>query len=182
MPTERYDRVARALHWSVAMLLPFQLALGFTAERVASRYLADRLLASHFQLGMLILGLMAARALWWAVRAAAAGPVTVARGCRRYGAGSVHVALYVLMLVLPASGYVIWIWMGEDRVLFGLIEVPRWFDPPADDESGRALAWYVHVYGAWLLSVLVVVHVAAALWHEFVLKDGLIRRRMLRGD
>lgn len=172
----RYHAVARTLHWAVAGLVPPQLALGFAAERVTSRELSDALLAAHFQLGMLILGLMVVRVLW---RLARGAPASVhASGWPAYIERGVHGALYVLLLAIPASGYVIWIWMGAARELLGLIQVPSLFAPPLDDESGRAIAWYVHVYGAWLLAALAAGHVAAALHHQFVVRDDLIRRRM----
>ena len=93
-------------------------------------------------------------------------------------ARAVHGALYVLLLLLPLSGYVIWIWMGAERDLLGLFDVPQLFSRPNDDERGRAIAWYVHVIGAWSLTALIALHVAAACWHQWVRKDDLIRRRM----
>ena len=172
----RHHAVARALHWTVAGLVPPQLALGFAAERVADRGLSDALLAMHFQLGMLILGLMAVRVLWRVVRGT---PTPVhTPGWRAHGARGVHGGMYVLLLAIPVSGYVIWIWMDAARELLGVIEVPSLFSPPRDDESGRAAAWYMHFYGAWSLSALLVGHVMAALHHQFVLRDDLIGRRM----
>lgn len=177
----RYDAFARALHWSMATLLPTQIALGFASERVASRTTADLLLDMHFQLGILLLALLAVRIAWRLLRGApAALPTAASRWAVRFAHG-VHGALYALLAILPLSGYVIWIWMGEGRTWLGLIDVPALFAVPPEDETGRAVAWYVHVYGAWLLSALVAVHVAAALWHQFIRKDGLIRQRML-GD
>ena len=85
----------------------------------------------------------------------------------------------MLLLLLPVSGYVIWVWMDAPRQLLGVLWLPALFVPPADDESWRALAWYVHVGGAWVLSLLVVLHVAAAAWHQWWRRDGLISRRLL---
>ena len=50
------------------------------------------------------------------------------------------------------------------------------------DETGRAAAWYVHVYGAWVLSALVGLHVVAAVFHHVRHRDGYIVRRMGFGD
>lgn len=178
-PVTRYGRFARLLHWSMAVLLPIQIASGFASERVARRDVADLLLAMHFQLGVLLLALVMIRIAWRLLRGMpAALSIGIHRWRSRVAAG-VHGALYALLLILPVSGYVIWIWMGEDRTWLGLIDVPALFSVPPDDETGRAVAWYVHVYGAWLLSGLIALHVVAALWHQFVRKDDLIRRRML---
>lgn len=175
--TTRYSLPARALHWSVAALLPVQLGLGFGAEHSDDPQLSNLLLDAHFQLGVLVLALMAVRVLWRLLH----GPPRALSGAiawQRRVAGMLHAALYVLLIALPLSGYVIWIWMGADRDVFGLFELPRLFSPPHEDETGRAIAWYLHVYGAWMLSALVVLHAGVALWHQHVLKDGLIRQRM----
>ena len=81
------------------------------------------------------------------------------------------------MLALPLSGHVIWVWMGADRTLFGGLEMPALFVPP-DEETGRAVAWYVHVYGAWILLGLVCLHLLAAMFHEWTRGDDFIARRM----
>ena len=78
---------------------------------------------------------------------------------------------------MPLSGHVIWVWMGADRTLFGGLEMPALFVPP-DEETGRAVAWYVHVYGAWALSALAGLHVAAAVSRHCRQGDGFITRRM----
>lgn len=67
--------------------------------------------------------------------------------------------------------------MNADRNLLAGIELPALFVPPAD-ETGRAIAWYVHVYGAWVLVVLASLHGAAALHHQWHHRDDFIARRM----
>ena len=65
---------------------------------------------------------------------------------------------------------------GDAQDLFGLVTVPAVFTPTPDDERLWAGAWYVHFFAGWMLLGLVALHVGAALYHQFVLKDGLIRR------
>ncbi len=176
----RYGRVAGALHWLVAALLPVQLALGYASESVGDRALSDALLGAHFRLGIVVLMLVALRLAWrWRHGAPAHAPPGVAAGHWRIARG-LHRLLYALLLILPLSGYVIWIWMGADRTLFGPLEVPRLFTPPADDETGRAWAWYLHVYGAWLLTGVVALHAAAALLRAWRGRDEG-RRTSVRG-
>lgn len=163
----RYGRVACALHWLVAALLPAQLALGHASESVRDRVLSDALLGAHFRLGIVVLMLVVLRLAWrWRHGAPSHAPSGVAAGHWRIALG-VHRLLYALLLMLPLSGYVIWIWMGADRTLFGPLEVPALFTPPPDEETGRAWAWYLHVYGAWALIGLVTLHAAAALLHAW---------------
>lgn len=159
-----YPWSLRALHAAMALLVLPQWALGFVSERTADDTTAMALLRWHFQLGVLLAAL-------WLLRVgtrAATGvppPHAGARWQRRM-ARLVHLALYACLLALPASGYVIWVWMGVPRDVLGLFTVPALFTPPAEDETLRALAWYVHVGSAWTLAVLVGLHLAAAIGHH----------------
>ena len=172
---QRYPLALRLLHWLLALLLTLQIALGFAAEHAPTPALSEALFPLHFRLGMLILCLTLLRLalrLWLPVPGA--DDATPWRGWIRSG---VHGLLYGLALLLPVSGHVIWVWMGADRTLFAGVQVPALFVPPAD-ETGRALAWYVHVYGAWALSALAGLHVAAAVSRQIRRGDRFIVRRM----
>lgn len=166
--------LARWLHWGVALGLPVVAAFGWVGERADDPARGEALLRVHAALGiglLLLVVLRTARRLLGPVPAPAASP----RALRRLAAW-VHGLLYALLWLLPASGYVIWVWMEAPMDLFGWVELPRLFEPPPDDERGRAWAWYVHVWGGWGLAGLVALHVAAVGWHVLVLRDGLLRR------
>lgn len=157
-----HDVLAWTMHWTMAPLIAIQLGLGLLGERLDEPELARLLLEMHFQLGIVLLILLVLR-IGWRLHARRhwRGPA----GWRSGAATSLQLALYLVLFVLPASGYVMWVWMNETRGLFGIVQVPALFTPPAHDESGRALAWYVHVYGAYTLMVLVAMHAGAAIWH-----------------
>jgi cytochrome b561 len=175
---ERYRLPARMLHWLVAIAIPCQIYLGWTAELADSRDAGSRLIHLHYQLGVIIAVLMVLRATW---RITHGAPVALAEEprWRRRLASLTHWGLYGLLLSLPISGYVIWVWMKAPMDVFGLFEVPRLFTPPEEDETWRAIAWYVHYWSGWALIALTSLHVLAALWHQFVRRDRLILRRML---
>lgn len=160
----RYPWPLRALHAVMAVLVLPQWALGYVSERTADDATAMTQLRWHFQLGVLLAALWLLRV---GTRACAVVPTprTGARWQQRI-ARIVHIALYACLLALPLSGYVIWVWMGVPRDVLGLFTVPALFTPPAEDETVRALAWYVHVGSAWTLAVLVGMHVAAAIGHH----------------
>lgn len=173
--TERYRFPARGLHWLVAFAIPFQIYLGWASEW-ASEW--KPLLRLHYQWGVILAALMAIRLIW---RIACGSPVSSSSEHRwqRRLATFIHWMLYVLLLLLPASGYIIWVWMKAPMDVFGLFDVPRLFTPPQEDKTGRAIAWYVHYWSGWALIALALLHISAALWHQFVRRDGLISRRML---
>lgn len=174
----RYPLSARILHWSVAAGVAIQIALGWASELVSDREASRWLIHLHYQLGMVLLALMVVRGGRRMLRGTPA-PEGDPRRWRSRLAASVHAAMYFLLFALPMSGYVIWVWMGAPMEVFGVVQVPRVFSPPADDETWRAVAWYVHYWAGWALLALVALHVAAALWHQLVRRDGLISRRML---
>ncbi|QNN78419.1 cytochrome b/b6 domain-containing protein [Pseudoxanthomonas mexicana] len=146
------------LHWGLAFLLVVQFVLGLAAEHCTTRTISEALLVVHFRLGVLILGAMLVRL---ALRLVLPVPKEHLSRWRRNAKGSVHGLLYLLVLALPISGHVIWVWMGADRTLVAGIQMPALFTPP-NEENGRAVVWYVHVYGAWALLGVVCLHATAA--------------------
>lgn len=174
MNDDRYSRTARVLHWTVAVLVLLQIALGFGADW-SERPVSDRLLDQHVRIGLLILALMVLRLSW---RIATPQPrSTEAIGWRKRAAGVTHGSLYLLLLAMPVSGYVLWAWTGPALDWWGLGRVPILFRGD-DDEIWRSVAGYGHQYGAYAVSALVILHILAAAHHQFVLRDRLIGRRM----
>ena len=178
LPAERYSLVARLLHWSVATLVAVQLALGWLAQAQNDRGKSFVLLQSHYDVGITIFALVLLRILWRSTHGATpiAVPMAWWQGVL---AAFVHALLYVSLLTLPISGYVLWVWMDAPMDVFGLIEVPKLFVPVAGQYRSETIAWNVHHYTSWAICALLALHIAAAAWHEFVVRDGLISRRML---
>jgi cytochrome b561 len=87
-------------------------------------------------------------------------------------AGPVHLALYVLLFVIPIIGIVTFIWHGRNldlglfQVNFGVRKNPAVFHPT---ESA-------HRYLAYGLFALAGIHALAGLWHHFVRRDDVLRR------
>lgn len=175
---ERYRLPARFLHWLVALLIPIQLWLGWAAEASDSQEVSSRLIWRHYQLGILIAALMVFRFTWRLVHGAPKS-IDVGPAWRRRLASIIHWLIYSLLLILPLSGYVIWVWMDVPMDILGVLDIPRLFTPPNDDETGRALAWYIHYWSGWALLALILLHVGAASWHQWIRRDRLIQRRML---
>ena len=83
-----------------------------------------------------------------------------------------HGALYTLMVGMPVLGLLALAWGGKPIQPFGL-DLPL---AVAQDKTLAHLAKEVHESGATLVYIAVGLHAAAALWHEFILKDRLLRR------
>lgn len=168
-----YSGVARALHWIVAILVLGMIPAGFVmVQEGLSRPLQNGLFIFHKNTGVLLLVLMLLRVLYRLYRTPADLPDHVPK-LQRLAAGANHLALYVLLLVMPVSGYV--------RVRAGgfPIEVLDAWGVPALVPRSEALAEAaksVHFYGALLVSLVVAVHLGAALYHGVVRRDGVLGR------
>lgn len=174
----RYNLSARILHWCVAALVVVQISLGWASGWEDDRQLSFQLIRTHYQFGVLLFALMILR-LSWRLAKGVPGPSPKEPVFRRRAAAMTHWGLYALLLTMPISGYVIWVWMDAPMNVFGIIDIPKLFIPPAEDETWRANAWYIHFYSSWVVIGLSAIHIAAALWHELVIRDRLVRSRML---
>lgn len=99
--------------------------------------------------------------------APAPGPQLLQRAARL-----THGVLYVLMVGMPVLGVLAIAWSGKPIQPFGLVLTL----PLTQDKTLASLAKEVHESGATLVYIFVGLHAAAALWHEFILKDRLLRR------
>jgi cytochrome b561 len=173
----RYNGLARTLHWIVAPLVFLQIATGWLAAWERNHQESMDILAIHYHAGISIGALMVVRSLW---SLATHSPSLLHEPrMRRLAATWTHGLLYALLITMPFSGYVIWVWMDAPMSLGGVVELPELFAPPPHDETGRAIAWYIHAFSSYALMGLLALHIAAALYHEFILRDRLVRDRML---
>lgn len=169
---EHWGRVARFLHWGMAVLILAQLALGWLASDMARSPEKIQWMTGHKSLGITILLLAVFRIAWRVLHGRPAKPPGLPRWTR-LAARLSHVALYVVMLALPLSG---WLVASASRLpwkLWWWLEWPRLAGPdPALKERAEAL----HEAGAWLLAGLLAIHVGAALWHHFARRDQVLER------
>lgn len=178
MATKRYSLVARVLHWLVAGLVAVQIALGFATDWT-TRPLSDDVLDQHVRLGIAILVLVVLRLLWRLGNPPPPLPEALASWQRRTAALA-HGSLYALLILMPLTGYVLWAWTGPKLDWWGAGSIPIVFRG-GDDEMWRSVAGYAHEYGAYGITALILVHIAAALHHAFVARDLSIRERMWFG-
>ena len=179
--TASWGWVARLFHWGMAGLILFQFGLGvwMTRDRVDLLTRFD-LTQIHKSWGVLIFGLALARLAWrLANRMRPALPADMPCWQRRAARAS-HVALYVLMLVLPLSGWVQAAAAPEQDILgienrvFGTFALPDPWQPGVASIAEAAGA--VHSSCAWTLAALLLVHAGAALLHQFRARDGVLAR------
>lgn len=173
-PSTRWDPITQLFHWACAALVVALGALGLYMVDLTSQVAKIRLYALHKSLGITLLALVVLRLLWrWTRRP----PVPLAGMSRRHqlAADGMHGLLYLMMLAMPLSGWLLNSSKGYPLQWF------RWIDLPAlsaKNESLSAIAKAFHEYGFWVLVVLVTGHVLAALHHHMVLDDGALHRML----
>jgi cytochrome b561 len=171
----RYDRTARAAHWLVAVLAVVVVALGW-AIGVTPRGTPERdlVLLLHRSVGLTILIAVVFRAGWRWRHPPPPWP-TILPKFEVLLARSTHLGLYVILIVMPLAGYLNAAAAGHAVSLFGALPIPPCL-PENDRLSQAAIA--VHLVGQYLLYLLVTLHIAGALYHGFVRRDGILERML----
>jgi len=169
-----YNAVARLLHWSVAGAIVVQYVLAKLAERAdenGERFQQLVLLANHKSVGLTILAVALLRLVWrFRYPPPPAEPVA---GWQRLAAAISHSGLYVLLLLMPLTG---WLMSSASNIpvsWFNLFQLP---DFVAASEDLANLFQSTHQTMAKLLFVLAVVHMLAALKHAVINRDRVLQR------
>ena len=164
--TARYSRVAMWFHWTIAVLVIVNLVIGLLHDAIGGMGL-------HKPIGLTILALTAGRIAWRLLHRPPPLPAHTP-AWERAAAHATHWVLYLLMIAMPVTG---WVMVSGAEVrrpltLFGLFDIP--YLPVGRDAA--SLGHDAHALLGWLMLALVVLHVAAALRHWLVLRDGVFGR------
>jgi cytochrome b561 len=149
------------------------LAIGYTISDHKGRASQNVAYDWHKWLGLTLLFLTAIR-LTWRLRHPVAEAHDIAP-VERVASMLVHWALYALMFAVPVIGWVSSNMLGFPVVLFNLIPTPY---PFGQNHPMGFLLLDIHVYMAWALTALIVLHAAAALWHHAVKRDSVLGRML----
>ncbi len=170
METATYSRIARLLHWAMAVLIIGNLAGGLLHD------IAPRLIMpAHFATGLTVLVLALVRLAWRLTHRAPAWPAHMA-GWERWTASLTHWLLYALMILVPLSGWVM-VSAGERPIsIYGLFEIPKLGVEPS--EAFKDIMEERHELLAFATIGLLLLHIAAALRHRYMLKDGMLARML----
>jgi cytochrome b561 len=168
------DRIGlgtRVLHWAMAAGILATLPIGLWIANAQPSIAIIKWFGIHKTIGMTLLALAIVRLLWHRITPPP-GPVPGGPAWADRLARTTHGAFYVLLLIVPLSGWIGSSATGLDTVVFG-----RWTVPavaPVSPAVERA-AFAVHGAGALLLAGLIVLHVAGAARRAFA-GDGTLRR------
>ena len=167
-----YSGAAKAIHWLIAVLILLQFVISVLMPDIGPKATSLTLINLHFSVGLLLLILTAIRlANRWR------HPVPLdtrdSPAWERRAARATHRVFYFILLVGPFLG---WASASAHRMsvtLFGLFTLPDLAQPRA---RWALTAGDVHAVMMWTLLGLVALHAAAALYHHFVRRDGVLLR------
>ena len=179
---ERYGLVAIALHWTIALAILGLLVLGTVMVRVApGSSLQFELYQLHKSVGITVLALSVVRLIWRLTHPAPPLPATL-KPWEAALARITHVGFYVLMLALPFSGWMMVsasVW-NFPTVVFGTFTLPHLpiLSTLADKKPVEDALKEVHEWLGFGMLGLLLLHVAGAVKHQFVLKDDTLGRML----
>lgn len=170
---ESYGPIAIFQHWVMALLIIAMLALGLYMTGLPIGLSKLKYYGWHKALGVLILGLVALRLLWRAINITPS--LASLPPWEKVAARGTHAAFYVLMVLLPLTGWMMSSAAGLPVSFFGWFVLPDLVSP--NDDLFKLLR-ESHGWLAYAMIALICLHVAASLKHHFIDKDDILRRML----
>ncbi|MEO6013060.1 MAG: cytochrome b/b6 domain-containing protein [Devosia sp.] len=161
----RYGSVAIAIHWASAAAVILAFAAGTVVAN--SNPVPTAPLVAHIVLGLSVLVLTVLRIIWWAVADKHPSPPKEQPRWQRMAANATHGLLYVILILMASSGIMTLISSGAIPVLLAGGALP---------DLSAVIPRIAHGIMSKLLLALFVVHLGAALYHQFVRQDHLLAR------
>lgn len=163
----RYGSVAITIHWLTPIIILALFATGLLAAGQADPEAQLALVRFHVPLGSAVLVLTLLRVVWWWVADRRPGLPADQPDWQKFAARAVHIALYLIVLLLAASGIATVVLSGALPAIIAGTALP-------DFES--VLPRLVHGVSSKVMLGLLALHVGAALYHQFIRRDHLLAR------
>lgn len=177
--SRRYGIISISLHWIFAIAVYAMFGLGLWMVTLSYYdgwyHQAPEL---HKSIGVLMMMGLVIRVIWRHISPPPAAPKTHSK-FTRISAVAAHITLYALLFALLISGYLISTAEGKPISVFGIFDVPATL---ADAGSQADIAGVIHLWLAWSVVILSVLHGLAALKHHFIDKDDTLKRMLGRSS
>ncbi len=177
--SRRYGIISISLHWIFAIAVYAMFGLGLWMVTLSYYdgwyHQAPEL---HKSIGVLLMMGLVIRVIWRHISPPPAAPKTHSK-FTRISAVAAHITLFALLFALLISGYLISTAEGKPISVFGIFDVPATL---ADAGSQADIAGVIHLWLAWSVVILSVLHGLAALKHHFIDKDDTLKRMLGRSS
>lgn len=170
----KYSRLTMTLHWLIAILVIVNWRIAETAEH-ASKADRESIMGNHFAFGVILFALAAARVI---TRFTSPPPplASTLKPWEAVLAKVTHALLGLLVLLLPIGGWLAMSFYGQPINVFGLFSMPPLPFTPDKDMAGAIFE--AHGAGGAILVILMFIHIAAALKHTLIDRDGNLFRML----
>jgi cytochrome b561 len=171
----RYTTTAILFHWLTALLIVGAFALGWIMTDIPGLTPTKlKYYSWHKWLGVTVFAVACLRALWRLSHTPPPLPASTP-GWQKKASEAVHLLLYALIFAVPLSGYLYTLAAGVPVVYLGLFQLPAIIAP---NPELKPLLKDVHYVVTMSMAGLVALHVLAALKHQFIDRDGLLKRML----
>lgn len=169
----KYGSLAKWLHWIIAILIIVMLVVGFfMGDLPKETGLQGFTYNAHKITGLIILLLVCIRFIWTLINVKPDLPGTPSF-LEKFAERSVHWLFYLVMFAMPLSGWIMATAAGYNPHMFGIHFAMPFIHK---SKSLSDFAESTHEIIAWVIIVLLVLHIAAALFHHIVKKDDVLKR------
>jgi cytochrome b561 len=173
---EHWGSLAKFFHWTIVLLILTQATIGLVMVNLPKRPSSIPYFTFHKSLGLTIFALAVLRLAWKLFDTRPDEPSTMPHW-QTVAAKLGHALLYLLLFLVPLSGW----WYDSVAALrplyfWGLFEVPHLGGPDPSNPDLKNIAAGRHELLFWVLVTVAAGHVVAALYHQFVEKDGVLAR------
>ncbi len=176
--TATYGLIAVLFHWAIALLFIAQLVLGYLMSGDdVDPALQFNLFQYHKSIGFVVLALATSRVIWSMLSRKPHPPAGTGR-VGHIGARLAHAALLFLTVAVPLAGWAVASTspLQIPSYVFDLVVIPGL--PLEISDASESLWTGIHETLAYLAAAIVLLHVAAALWHHVIRKDVTLQRMM----
>ncbi len=169
--TRGYSLPMRLIHWVMAVLILYVIIVGIL---MGNDFKIGKHYDYHRATGFLLLFLVMLRIIISRLSKPPVPKHVGEAGLRQMAAKIVHLLLYIGLIIQPLLG-----WYATNT--WGVAKIPFFFGTtlPRIAEKNREFGNQLLEYHGWLgilITILVITHIGAALMHQFVVKDNLIKR------
>lgn len=169
---KRFGLVAVSLHWLIAILISSMLALGLYMTNFPKDAEKFQLYGWHKAFGILALGLIVLRVIWRLINIT---PQLYLPRLEKIAAYAMHWSLYVVMMAMPLTGWLMSSAAGRPVSFFGLFTLPNLMQP---NKAWQHFFASAHGWLAYALIAMIIIHTLAALKHYFIDKDDILQRML----
>lgn len=172
--TVHYSSGSKFFHWVIALIVISMLAISFFLEDLPKPYVPTAFML-HKSFGLTVLFLMILRLIWVSYKGKLPLPASVPVW-QRFLSRLVQYSLYFFVILMALSGWIMSVAANKIPYYFGLFHLSL---PGVEPNKNLAeLMNESHETIAWILIVLIILHIAGALKHHFIDKDDVLRRML----